>query len=81
MQLAFDAQNVVALRTLRFATGDARAQNEARRVVAEKIEATAAEVQGAAISAIMTGRKDAVVASKVLRVKRGRANKRRLSRR
>jgi hypothetical protein len=82
MQLAFDAQNVVALRMLRFATGDARAQNEARRVVAEKIEA-AAEVQGAAISAIMTGRKDAVVAAKVLRVlnKRGRANKRRLSRR
>ena len=80
MQLGFDAQNVVALRMLRFATGDARAQTEARRVVAEKIEA-AAEVQGAAISAIMTGRKDAVVAGKVLRAKRGRANKRRLSRR
>jgi hypothetical protein len=82
MQLGFDAQNVVALRMLRFATGDARAQTEARRVVAEKIEA-AAEVQGAAISAIMTGRKDAVVAGKVLSVlnKRIRANKRRLSRR
>jgi hypothetical protein len=82
LQLDFDAQNVVALRMLRFATGDARAQNEARRVVAEKIEA-AAEVQGAAISAIMTGRKDAVVAGKVLRVlnRRVRANKRRLSRR
>jgi hypothetical protein len=81
-QLGFDAQNVVALRMLRFATGDARAQNEARRVVAEKIEA-AAEVQGAAISTIMTGRKDAVGAGKVLRVlnKRVRANKRRLSRR
>jgi hypothetical protein len=58
LQLGFDAQNVVALRMLRFATGDARAQNEARRVVAEKIEA-AAEVQSAAISAIRTGRKDA----------------------
>jgi hypothetical protein len=39
MQLGFDAKNVVALRMLRFATGDARAQTEARRVVAEKIEA------------------------------------------
>ena len=82
VQLGFDAQNVVALRMMRFATGDVRAQNEARRAVAEKIEATA-EVQGAAISAIMTGRKDTVVAGKVLRVltKRVRANKRRLSRR
>ena len=82
MQLGFDAQNVVALRMLRFATGDARAQNEVRRVVAEKIE-SAAEVQGTAISAITTGHKDAVVARKVVRVlkKRIHANKRRLSRR
>lgn len=82
IQLGFDAQNVIALRMLRFATGDARAQNEVRRVVAEKIEA-AAEVQGTAISAIITGHKDAVVAGKVLRVlkKRVHANKRRLSRR
>ena len=82
MQLGFDAQNVVALRMLRFATGDARAQNEVRRVVAEKIK-SAAEVQGTAISAITTGHKDAVVARKVVRVlkKRIHANKRRLSRR
>jgi hypothetical protein len=81
IQLGFDAQNVIALRMLRFATGDARAQNELRRVVAEKIE-SAAEVQGTAISAIITGHKDAV-AGKVLRVlkKRVHANKRRLSRR
>jgi hypothetical protein len=76
MQLGFDAQNVVALRMLRFATGDARAPNEARRVVAENTDAPA-DVQGTAISAAMTGHKDAAGAVK----KRVRAKKRRLSRR
>jgi hypothetical protein len=80
MQLGLDAQNVIALRMLRLATGDV-AQNEAR-VVADEIKA-AAEVQEPEISAIMTDRKDTVVVDKVLRVskRRIRANKRRLSRR
>jgi hypothetical protein len=80
MQLGLDAQNVIALRMLRLATGDV-AQNEAR-VVADEVKA-AAEVQEPEISAIMTDRKDTVVADKVLRVskRRVRANKRRLSRR
>jgi hypothetical protein len=81
MQLGLDAQNVIALRMLRLATGDVGAQNEAR-VVTDEIKA-AAEVQEPEISAIMTDRKDTVVADKVLRVskRRVRANKRRLSRR
>ena len=80
MQLGLDAQNVIALRMLRLATGDV-APNEAR-VVADEIKA-AAEVQEPEISAIMTDRKDTVVVDKVLRVskRRVRANKRRLSRR
>ena len=81
MQLGLDAQNVIALRMLRFATGDARAPNEARRMVAETTEA-AADIPGTAISATITGHKDATGAGKVLGVlkKRVRAKKRRLRR-
>jgi hypothetical protein len=81
MQLGLDAQNVIALRMLRFATGDARAPNEVRRMVAETTEA-AADIQGTAISATITGHKDATGAGKVLGVlkKRVRAKKRRLRR-
>jgi hypothetical protein len=82
MQLGFDAQNVIALRMMRFAKGDAGALNEARRMVVEKITASA-EAQTTAASGIISGKKDTVVANKVIRVlrKRVRANKRRLSRR
>lgn len=81
MQLGFDAQNVIALRMMRFAVGDAGTLNEARRMVVEKITA-GAEAQTTAVSGIITGRKDTVVADKVLRAlrKRVHANKRRLSR-
>jgi len=81
MQLGFDAQNVIALRMMRFATGGARGQSEARRMVTEKI-AAGVEAQATAVSGAITGQSDAVVAGKVLRVlqKRVRANKRRLSR-
>jgi len=81
MQLGFDAQNVIALRMMRFAVGGARAQNEARHMVVEKV-AAGVEAQGTAISGIIAGRKDAVIAGKVLRTlrKQVRANKRRLSR-
>ena len=80
MQLGFDAQNVIALRMIRFATGGAR-RNEADRMVSEKI-AAGVEAQATAVSGMMTGRKDAVIAGQVLRglQKRVRANKRRLSR-
>lgn len=82
MQLGFDAQNVIALRMMRFAAGGARGQNEARRMVTEKI-AAGGQAQLTAVSGIITGQKDTVVAGKVLRGlrKQVRANKRRLSRR
>jgi hypothetical protein len=80
--LGVDAQNVVALRLLRVASGGPRAQTELNRMVTEKIAAIA-EAQGAATTAFMSGSKDHATAGKVLNVfkKHVRANKRRLSRR
>ena len=82
MQLGLDVQNVIALRMMRIASGDARGQSEARRMFTEKIGA-GIEAQAAAASAVVTGSSEPAVAGKVLRVlrKRVRANKRRLSRR
>lgn len=82
MQLGFEAQSVIALRAMRFAAGGTRAQAEASRMISEKI-AAGVEAQAVAASAIATGRRDTVVAGKVVRVvqRRVRANKRRLSRR
>jgi hypothetical protein len=82
MQLGFDAQNVIALRMMRFASGGARGQSEARRMFTEKIGA-GIEAQATAVSAVVAGSSEPVVAGKVFRVlsKRVRANKRRLSRR
>jgi hypothetical protein len=82
MQLGFDAQNVIALRMMRFAAGDAGALNEVGRMVVEKVTA-GIEAQTTMASGIIMGQKDTVVADKVLRGlrKRVRANKRRLSRR
>ena len=81
MQLGFEAQNVIALRMMRFAAGGPGGQNEARRMVTEKI-AAGVQAQLAAVSGVITGKKDTVVAGNILRVlqKRVRANKRRLSR-
>jgi patatin-like phospholipase/acyl hydrolase len=74
-QLGWDVQSVMALRLLRLAGGGARGQAEASRMAAEKIAAVAA--------AVITGRKNHVIAGKGLGVFRKlvRANKRRLSRR
>ena len=82
-QLGLDAQSVVALRMLRFASGGpSRMQNEASRMISEKAAAII-EAQITAAAAAMTGHKDHVIAGKALKVfrKRVRANKRRLSRR
>jgi hypothetical protein len=81
MQLGFEAQQVIALRMMRVVAGGARGQGEARRMVAEK-SAAFAEAQATAVLAVVKGRKDTVIAGKVLRVvkKRVHANKRRLSR-
>ena len=81
MQLGFDSQSVVALRMMRFAAGGPGGQSEARRMVTEKI-AAGLQAQLTAVSGMITGQKDTVVAGNILRVlqKRVRANKRRLSR-
>jgi hypothetical protein len=81
-QVGLEAQGVIALRVLRLATGGARAEAEATRLMNEKIPA-AAEAQAAAATAVMQGHKEHVVAGKAPAAysKRVRANKRRLSRR
>jgi hypothetical protein len=81
MQVGFDAQNVIFLRMMRLSAGGTRGQSEARRMVSEKI-AAGVEAQAAAVSGIIAGRKEVVVAGQVIRglQKRVRANKRRLSR-
>jgi hypothetical protein len=81
MEVGFDAQNVIALRMMRLSAGGARGQKEAFRMVSEKFVA-GIEAQATAVSGLMTGQKDTVVADQVLQglQKRVRANKRRLSR-
>ena len=81
-QMGVEAQSVIALRVLRFASGNARSETEATRMVTEKIAATA-EAQAVAAMATITGHPQHVVANKALKVfkKRVRANKRRLTRR
>ena len=82
IELGIEAQSVIALRMMRLAAGGARGRAEASRMVAEKVGAFA-EAQTAAAAAILTGRRQKVVAGKVLNTyrKRVRANRRRLSRR
>ena len=81
VQLGLDAQRVMFLRMMRFAGGGVASRNESQRMIAEKIAAVS-EAQTVAAAAIVSGRRDNVVARKVMRVfkKRVRANKRRLSR-
>ena len=82
IELVIEAQSVIALRMMRLAAGGARGRAEASRMVAEKVGALA-EAQTAAAAAILTGRRQKVVAGKVLNTykKRVRANRRRLTRR
>ncbi len=82
IELGIEAQSVIALRMMRLAAGGARGRAEASRMVAEKIGALA-EAQTAAAAAILTGRREKIVAGKVLKAykKRVRSNRRRLSRR
>ena len=81
VQMGVEAQSVIALRMLRLATGGARMEAEASRMVTEKV-AAAAEGQAVAAASALSGGSPHVAASKALRVvkKRVRANKRRLSR-
>ena len=77
VQMGMEAQSVIALRMLRLATGGARMEADASRIVT-----AAAEAQAVAAVSALSGRAPHVVASKAPRVvkKRVRANKRRLSR-
>jgi hypothetical protein len=80
-QIGLEAQSVIALRMMRLATGGARAEAEASRIVTEKMMASSEAYVTAGIAA-MRGDEDHVVAGKMLKVyrKRVRANRRRLSR-
>ena len=62
-QLGLETQSVVALRMMRVASGDARAQTEASRMVSEKATA-AVEAQVAAKTAALVGYRDHVIAGK-----------------
>ncbi len=81
MQIAIEAQSVIALRMLRLAAGGARMEAEAYRMVTEKVVA-AAEAQAAAAAAVIRGQSNHAAAAKGLNVykRRVRANRRRLSR-
>jgi hypothetical protein len=78
VQMGMEAQNVIALRMLRLATGAPRMEAEASRMVTDKVAATAEAQPVAAVSAL-NGCSAHVVASKAPKVpkKRVRANKRR----
>jgi hypothetical protein len=79
-QLGFEAQNVVALRLIRLATGGTSSKTEARRMINEKFAALA-DAQIAGTAAAIAGRPVSVVAGRILHTykKRVRANRRRLS--
>jgi hypothetical protein len=79
VHMGMEAQNVIALRMLRLATGGARMEADASRMVTNEV--AAAEAQAVAVSA-HNGRSPHVVVSQAPRVvkKRVRANKRRRSR-
>ena len=81
VQMGMEAQSVIARRMLGLATGSARMEAEASRMVTDKV-AAAAEAQPVAAVSALNCRSPHVVASKAPRVpkKRVRANKRRLSR-
>lgn len=76
----FEAQNVMALRFMRFAAGGTLAKSEASRMITEKVTALG-EAQSAAVRAAIKGDKSHRAATKVLRVykRRVRKNRRRLS--
>jgi len=79
--LGFEAQQVIGLRFLRLAAGGARGQDEAQRMVKEKLAAFA-EAQAAAVTTAIEGGSSRRLGKKVVGVykKRVRGNKRRLTR-
>lgn len=80
-RLAWEAQNVIALRFMRLGLGGTRAQSEAKRMMSEKVEALA-EAQASAAAAALLGQSSHRIAKKVVSVYRKRVarNRRRLAR-
>jgi hypothetical protein len=77
--LGFEAQNVVALRLIRLATGGTSSKTESTRMINEKFAAFA-EAQIAGTAAAIAGKPASVVSGRILNTykKRVRANRRRL---
>ena len=81
VHMGMEAQSVIALRLLRLATGGARMEAEASRILTDKV--AAAEAKAVAAVSALNGRSPRVVVSQAPRVVKKRvrgANKRRLSR-
>jgi hypothetical protein len=81
VHMGMEAQSVIALRILRLATGGARMEAEASRMVTDKV--AAAEAKAVAAVSALNGRSPRVVVSQAPRVVKKRvrgAKKRRLSR-
>jgi hypothetical protein len=80
VHMGMEAQSVIALRILRLATGGARMEADASRMVTNDV--AAAEAQAVAAVSALNGRSPHVVVSQAPRVvkKRVRSNKRRRSR-
>ena len=81
MKLGFDAQQVIALRTVKLMAGGPAADTEANLMVAEKMQA-AADAGLTMTVGLMSGRSQADIAREVVGAYRRKtsANRRRLSR-
>ena len=78
-RLAADARSVVALRLARLARGGKRGRAEARRMVAEKVDALM-DAQAAAAKAMLAGEQGPAIMKKTIGLygRRVRSNRRRL---
>jgi hypothetical protein len=78
MQLTVEANSVIALRTLKMATGGAGANEEINLMVSEKVQA-AMDAQFEMTKAAMAGRTDGPAKAVALYRRRVRANQKRLT--
>ena len=79
MQLTVEANSVIALRTMKMATGGAGANEEVSLMVSEKVQA-AMDVQFELATSILAGRVDGPAKAVALYRRRVRANRKRLTR-
>jgi hypothetical protein len=78
MQLTVEANSVIALRTIKMATGGAGANEEVSLMVSEKVQA-AMDAQFEMAKALMAGRVDGPSKAVALYRRRVRANQKRLT--